>query len=371
MYYKRYLNVYLVPAGFKGEPLKLGEFVAVQSGSFTSPETWSERIVPYGNCSIMIPVSVRVILEKSTIDLNIRKLDIYGTLVLGSSTSKTVMFIFPPNIIVYANGTLIDNTSGNQIISPAGTLLTVYPNGSFIGNNTNITTPTTSRSLSTTQPKIALISASVGPLTLGILPGNDIQLFPKVTSIVTVSGTFTAASTWLGGIVPRKDVCDLVGGCGLSISSSFALSTETLRGELDINYNEISIGASAGLILGTPGSSAGFRFRYSVTLNCNGRLQAATGGTGSIFIPLNSEFNFFAGATFVSTTSVSLIIYNTATSATVGTALTLSSSLSGPYFVTVSSSGQVTTSITGMSFLNLYIFFIFIILLFDPFSTGR
>ena len=333
--------------GFAGEPSKLGEFTAVTSGPFNATSTWSERIIPYGNCSIVISQNTRVTVERSAITLDVKVWYIYGSLVLGSRAADSFTFTNAPNIIVYRGGDLTDNTGRNIIIAPPGTIWTFYPGGSFTGNNTNVTTPSTSRSLFGSSNTRSIGSQVTGPYTLGVLPGNEIQTFTKVTSIVTVSGGFSTGSTWLGGIAPSADVCIFVGGCGMSISSSFALSTASLNGVMNINFDQITVGVSARLQLGTPGSSAGFRFRYSLTLACYGTLQDATGGSGGIFLPKGSNFNFYAGAQFVSAVATTLFIYDPATGATIGVGLSLSVSFSGPFFISVSVSGFISTSITG------------------------
>ena len=337
----------LVPSGFAGEPSTFGKFVAVQSGPFNAPFTWSEGIVPYGKCSIVISPNVEVTLPKPVLDLNMTKCDIYGSLILGSASSQSFTFLYASNIIVYRNGTIQEKTAGRQLISPDGTILTIYPNGSFIGDNTEIISLVALRSENQATNRLTIGSNFRGPYTCGVLPGNKIQNFNKVTSMVASSGSFDAPGTWLGGIAPIPSVCDLVGGCGMSISSTYTLSTTALNGVLKTNFDEITVAAGASFQLGAPGLDIGFKFAFTLKLNCYGTLQDVTGGTGGIFLPTGSSLNLFSGAKFLSQVPTFLHVYDLATGATVGTPLTLSASFGGPYFISVSTAGQISVSTTS------------------------
>ena len=346
-YYIIYVIKSSVPTGFGGEPSTFGEFVAVQSGPFNAQSTWSEGIVPYGKCSIVISPNVEVTLPKPVLDLNMAKCDIHGSLILGSAGSESFTFLYPSNIIVHRNGAIQEKTAASRLISPNGTILTIYPNGSFIGNNTDITTLTASKSETRATNRLTIGSNFRGPYTCGILPGNKIQNFNKVTSMVASSGSFDAPGTWLGGIAPTSSVCDLVGGCGMSISSSYTLSTTDLNGVLKTNFDEITVAAGASFQLGAPGLDIGFKFTFKLTLNCYGTLQDVTGGTGGIFLPMGSSMNLFSGSRFISEVPTFLHVYDSATGTTVGTALTLSVSFVGPYFISVSTTGQISVSTTS------------------------
>ena len=118
----------------------------------------------------------------------------------------------------------------------------------------------------------------------------------------------------------------------------------SLNGLLAVNFNEVIVAASATLQLGTPGSTAGFRFQFAVEFNCYGRLEDVTGHSGGIFLPKGSSFNFFTGAVFLSVVPTFLIIFDPVTGEVVGTSLALSVTFTGPFFVTVSDTGVLTTS---------------------------
>jgi hypothetical protein len=58
-----------------------------------------------------------------------------------------------------------------------------------------------------------------------------------------------------------------------------------------------------------------------------------------IYLPGGSDFNFFSGASFFSLLSISLRIYDPLNGTEIGSGITLSTSFSGPYFLTISETG--------------------------------
>ena len=161
-------------------------------------------------------------------------------------------------------------------------------------------------------------------------------------------------------MAPTTDFCGSVGGCDLYLPSGFTITTESLSGELNIQFNVVTIVSGAKFQLGASGLTAGFRFKFPVTLNGYGTIEDVTGGTGGIFIPLKSNFNFFAGGQFSSTVATFLRVFDTTTGLTVGDGLSLSASLSGPFFVGVSSDGEVSTSTTSNRLLSFpFLLFVF------------
>ena len=333
------------PDGLGIEPETAGQFVAVQSGEFTDSSTWKDGVVPYGNSTVIIPPGISVTLTKALVDLYVEAFEINGTLTLGSSSNDSIRFTYPVNLIVYPEGTLIDNTGGHIFDLAKGSIVTVYPGGTFTGDGTVINSDSSKRSLSRNKRRLLLPSGR-GPRTCGVLPNGQQQSFEKVTSMVCGSSEFSSRSTWLGGRAPTRAGCALAGGAGLSISAGFSLSTASLNGQLDMNFNLISIEASARFQMGTFGSSFGFRFQFRLQLQCYGVLSDATGGTGGIYIPAGSALNFFPGGSFFSLVATSLIIYDPLTGAIL-TRFALSVSFSGPFYITISLSGTISTSTTG------------------------
>ncbi|CAF2017479.1 unnamed protein product [Rotaria magnacalcarata] len=158
--------------GFGGEPKTLGQFIAINLGQFVDPSTWGDEIVPYGNCSIIITSSLVVTISKAFIDLNMRKCDIYGTLILGSSSYSSFTFGYRSNAIVHVSGSLQDQTSGNVINCPEGTLLTIYPMGSFVGKDAAVNSITTAQITANQTRSVKLSSNFNDPFTCGILSGG-------------------------------------------------------------------------------------------------------------------------------------------------------------------------------------------------------
>ena len=330
------------PDGLGIEPEIAGQFVAVQSGEFTDSSTWKDEVVPYGNSTVIIPPGISVTLTKALVDLYVEAFEINGTLTLGSSSNDSIQFTYPVNLIVYPGGTLIDNTGGHVFDLAKGSIVTVYPDGTFTGDGTVINSDSSKRSLSRNKRRLLLPSGR-GPRTCGVLPNGQQQSFEKVTSMVCGSSEFSSRRSWLGGRPPTRAGCALAGGAGLSISAGFSLSTASLNGELDMNFDLIIIEASSRFQLGTPGSSAGFRFQFRLKLQIYGALEVVSGGTGGIYIPAGSAVNFFPGASFVSAAATSLIVYNPLGGAILST-FALSSSITGPFYISVSLSGTVVSN---------------------------
>ena len=340
-----------VPSGFAGEPTDPGKFVAVQSGPFNNVSTWSEGIVPYGACSVTIPTGVQVTLARAILDLNLTLCEVYGSLILGSSSGRSFAFLYSPSIILYPSGTLEDRTAGNEIYLPGDSIITMYPDASFVGTNTSVLTNySASRAIASDNARVLIGSKFSGPFTAGIVPGRSVQTFKRAECMVRSSGSFTEGRTWLGRAAPSNTFCAAVRGCGLSIVSGFTLSTASLNGELNMNFVSITVAAGASFQLGTPGSSAGFRFRFKASIDIAGTLEDATGGTGGIFLPFGTNLNFLASARFVSRVATSLHVYDPDTGLNVGQATTLNVSFTGPYFVAVSATGGVAISNQGNLF---------------------
>ncbi|CAF4338608.1 unnamed protein product [Rotaria socialis] len=267
--------------GFGDKPKTLGQFIAINSGQFIDPSTWEDEIVPYGNCSIIITSSVVVTISKAFIGLNMRKCDIYGTLILDSSSYSSVTFGYRSNVIVHASGFLQDHTSGNVINCAEGALLTIYLMGSFAGKDTVVNSISTAQTTANQTRSVKLSSDFNDPFTCGILSGGSIEKYDKVTYIVSQSGDFIDDLTCLGNVAPTTAICELVGGCGMSISAGFILSTVDLNSELNMNFNDIIIAVGAVLQLGAPDSNNIFKFKFQILINSHGTLSDIADGTGA------------------------------------------------------------------------------------------
>ncbi len=269
---------------------------------------------------------------------------IAGTFVFTSSSNAGFTFQYSINIIVQAGGTLSDQTSFHQFYFLAGSLCTFYSGATFIGSETQFFQYTTSPANGSLGASFTIGSSVSGTFSFFILLDGTIQTFTQVTFVVVISGSFTETNTWLGGIIPTNTICSSVGGCALYISSGCSLSTATLNGTLDINFNVITVSSGATFELGSVGGSGSFRFRYACRFEIHGTLKYVPVNFKGIFFTVNTQFNFYAGATFSTLLTITLHIYNPITNVTLTGGISVSSSFVGPYFVSISESGVIVTS---------------------------
>ena len=76
--------------------------------------------------------------------------------------------------------------------------------------------------------------------------------------------------------------------------------------------------------------------------------MCGTSGAG-IYIPTSSAVDFYGGSAFTSQVVTFIQVYNSATGANIGSSMTLSISFSGPYYITISSNGTISVSVTSMN----------------------
>ena len=199
-------------------------------------------------------------------------------------------------------------------------------------------------------------STRSGPFTFGILLSGEIQVFTSVTYIVKASGSFYSSATWLGGRAPRGDICDSVGGCGLYIPHSCDLSTEDLDDELDIYFKEITVAVGGTFSLGRSGRTSGFRFKYQFQFNIFGKIAFLASG-GSLYLPWGCAFNFYAGAQFISTYTVSIRTYQLTGNLEGTEFLRLNASITTSFYYQISINGSPTRT----SDRKFYYFVLFIV----------
>ncbi|CAF2027560.1 unnamed protein product [Rotaria magnacalcarata] len=304
------------PIGFAGESSTF-QFVAIRSGAFNNPLTWTDGIVPYGSCSVVISAGVAVTLADPALFIQMKKCDIYGSLALGSGSSS-FQFHYATTIIVRAGGAVQDLTSNKNILIPASTFLTLLSGGGFCAAGTIIQAYS-----SVGVGESVTRTSESGPFTCGILPSGSLLSYNKVTFIAIQSGGFTAGSTFLGGLPPSSDICSR-GGCGIQIESGVTLSTADLNGQMSLQIDEIN-------------------------LNVLGSLKFVGSG-GGIFIPSSSAFNFFGGGSFTSTFASAFIqVFSLTTGLSIGTPEILGSSFTEPYFITISVGGGFLISVNGVA----------------------
>ncbi len=326
------------------EIVSSGIYIAAQSGAFNVSTTWSGGLIPSGECSIVIPSGITVTFTGEILDINVQTLTVAGTFAIASSASVGFTFKFAINIIVQAGGIFQDQTTAHQLFFLAGSLCTFYPGTLFFGSSTVVFTYQTLPATGSLGANYTFGSSFSGPFTFGILLDGSIQTFTKVTFIAAISGNFTETNTWLGGIVPNESICSLVGGCGLYISSGCVLSTASLNGQLNINFNLITISSGGTFELGAADCLCGFRFQFEFRFDIYGVLKYLPLNTDGIFLPIGTAFNFYANASFVSNSSITLISYDPVTNVTVGVGISISSSFSGPYFALISENGDIVTN---------------------------
>ena len=255
-----------------------------------------------------------------------------------------------------AGGKLQDQSTEHKWYLLSGSILTFYSGLSFTGSNTIVYQYTSVSNDITVGGNYTFGSTLSGPFTFGILLSGEITAFESVTYIVKASGSFYSSATWLGGRYPRGDICISVGGCVLYIPNSCELTTASLEGQLDIYFKEITVAIGGIFSLGRSGRSGGFRFKYQFQFNIYGTILFLS-SSGSLYLPWGSAFNFYDGAHFTSTYTVSIRSYNPYGHNYEGSEfLQLSSSVTTAYYYWISISGSATSS-TGGKILHLIIFF--------------
>lgn len=328
------------PIGFAGEASS-SIFVAIRSGAFNDPLTWADGIVPYGDASVVVSAGVTLTLARSELPVKVTKFDVFGSLALGSG-SATFKFLFATNLLIRSGGTLQDLTGEKRLLVPAGSLVTILPGGSVSSSVTVLQT------FSASGVGASVVLPSSGPFTGGVLASGEILSYNKVTFIAIASGGFTAGGSFLGGAAPSADICSSSVACGVAVTAGVTLSTADLNGSLDLNIDLISVAAGAVLELGTPGSSAGFKFSNKIKLDVLGTLAAVFSG-GGVRLPVGSLFSINNGASFTSVSGTFIQIFDPITGGNIGSPVSLPASLSGPQFFQVSPSGTIIVTNTRTS----------------------
>ena len=258
---------------------------------------------------------------------------------MGQSSS-TFTFLYPTTLIIQSSGTLQDLTTVKVITLAQETYFGVL-NGGSIPSGSSIQVGTDAR-ISGDRYKL---SGSRGPLTVGLF-GDMLLNFPKLTHICRRSGAFTARSSFLGSYLPSAALC-AVYYCGLYVGPGATLTTAELNGAMNVQIDTVTIASGGILSLGTNGVS-GFSFPVPVSIQLYGTIIFV--GSGDVIrIPLGSYVNFFAGSSFSSAVVVSIQPYDPLNPSVIYTTLVLGTFFSGPYYVTISFSGVITYSTTGMN----------------------
>jgi hypothetical protein len=261
---------------------------------------------------------------------------ISGALAVGQGASSFT-FAYPTTIIIQSGGTFLDLTSSKSITISEGSIITNLDVSTGLTSATTVTIGTSSgkRNVGDT------ITVSGTPYTLGVF--NGFHSFPRINPICIRSGSFSSPLNYLGSFVPSTVICSY-SGCGLYIPSGVTITTTELNGVMPFRINYLNIISGGGLTLGSPGVT-GFTFAYSLQMDVYGNINF-NGGAGSIQMPSGSAFNMYSGATFITTSTVSLQTVDTSGNS-LGTPQALASGTAGPYYVNLPSSGTITISYTG------------------------
>ena len=326
------LNQYIEPSGFAGEATSFN-FTASQTGLFNDPTTWSGRIVPYGNATVVIPSGITVTIAGSSLDVFVLTFDIYGTLAVGQGASN-FKFSYPTAVIIRSGGTLKDLTTSKSVTFTSDTLITALDGSTNFGNDTSVVIGSSS-----TKRAIGDVLRFSGiPFTCGIINSGGLT-FPRINPICRRNGSILSAYTYLGGFAPTVSLCG-ISGCGIYIPTGISISTSEVSGIMSIRISYLDVATGANLSIGSSGV-LGFKFSYAIQIEVYGVLSFVGSG-GSLQIPVGSAFNIYSGASFRPTTaaSVSIVSIDTPDNSP-GPGVILDGGTSGPFYINILSSGEI------------------------------
>ena len=315
------------------------DFTASQSGSFTDAATWVGGVVPSGKCTITIPAGISITFTGEILDIEITTLTIQGSFIISSTAAFTFQFLI--NIIIEGSGTLEDQTTEHKLYFLSGSMCTFFKNAKFTGSGTIVYQYTSLPASDSLGASYIFGSSITGPFTLAILISGEIETFISVTFIVSVTGDFKTGGTWLGGIAPTADFCNLVGGCGLYISSGCTLSTATLGGQMNIKFTLITVTSGATFELGASDESIGFRFLHIFTFNIHGSMNFLA-SAGGIYLPYGCAFNFYFGAKFINTVAVEIRTFDLRVNDNGSLVRSMSASSTSDFYISIALTGELT-----------------------------
>ena len=314
--------------------------IAVRSGFAQDPSTWLFGILPFANCSIVIPVGITVIWARPALIFPLLKIEIFGVVAFGSGQSSFTCN-FPIKIDVRGGGRIQDLTSNKLLILQERSLIIVRTGGSFGVVGTVIRT-----SSSTGGSSSITVDNTAGPLTCATLSGGLAVSYKRIAFIAIQNGDLSSPSCYLNDEAPSAEACD--GGCALYVSSGVRLSLASLvGGVLNINFAIIDVVASAILELG----AAGLECPFPIQINIRGIL-AAIGGRVRVRLPGGNGdscgLNFFGDGRLDSALTVIIQIFNRITGIDIGDPVDLPVGLIAPYFIFTSITGLIEISIIGI-----------------------
>ena len=300
--------------------------------------------MPTGDCYIVIPTGFTVTFTGSVLSVNVITLTVEGTFQVTSTGGVGFAFGFAVSIMIRSGGLFQDQTDNNIIYCRPDSIFTFLVGGSFTGVNTVVSVYTAALPSDGVGESFTLGSSRSGVFTFAIFVDGTIETYNSIMCVVRASGSFTAGLTWLGGVAPTFDFCDFVGGCDLKILPGFTLSTASLNGVLNIKFNTIIVSLGSFFELGTPDLDGGFRFEFNFVFSIFGSLRYSSANDAGIFIPFGSKFNFYQGATFLSSFTIALKIFDPTTGLVTDSSFTLVDGYSSAIFIDISIGGAIDIS---------------------------
>ena len=321
-------------------------FTAKKSGPFDDVTTWSTGAVPSGKCSIVVPADFTVTFTGTLLEVEVTTLTLSGTFTIISTGGIGFGFSSAINIIIKDGGSLVDETDNNRLYVRPDTVFTFLSGASFTGTETEVSTFTGSAPGDEVGSSVTFGSSISGPSTFVAFVDGTTKQFDSVMCAVRRSGEFSEAASWLGGIAPTGDFCESEDGCDMYIPSGFTLSTGSLNGVLNIQFNVVSVVSGATLALEAKNAVDGFRFGFSVELDIFGELSFAATTNSSLIFPFSSQFNFYSGAIFSADISVSVMVSESVDAVATDSGIVLYDGYSEAIFLDISNGGGINIDTT-------------------------
>jgi hypothetical protein len=319
-------------------------FSLAESGVFTNSSIWLGGVVPSGDCLIYIGRGVRLTVENGLSAARARSIIVEGTLYLLPEVNTGFTFSFAVNLIVHSVGAFEMGPGPSRINCPGASVFSFLAGSAFIGMDTQVYAYTFGAADATAVNGVRFNSTMVRPITFHVSEDRTSEIFPLITLIVRLNGSFSDQTVWSGSLAPEHKFCDDVGGCGLYIPTGITLSMASLDGVLSVNFAMITVKNGGLLQIGSPDSTAGFRFASPFRLDCYGKLQDLTGSSGGIRVRFNTSMNFFADSSFVGEVDTALRSYNVNDAGNTVNSIVWPATFSGPVFYQVSGNGSITSS---------------------------
>lgn len=276
--------------------------------------------------------------------INVLTIIVNGVLRIISDEPLGFTFVYPVNIIIWQRGKLECLITAGRMNLVVDSIFIFFRRAKFDGIETQLYAYKTSVDTAVLIKNFTFSKAVRGPMTLDFLSNFTINTYSQVTFILREGGSFSNATSWPGFFPPSATFCKVASGCNLLIPSNYTLTTEALDGLLNIIFDRITITKDSVLQLGTPDSETGFRFQYSIRLDCYGTLQDVSGKSGGMSLPPGSSVNFFPDSSFISDVATSLNVVHRIQIDQILDSINWDTEFQGPVFYDIANSGKIVTS---------------------------